>query len=94
MEESARITRDAKHLKDVKELKTTTYQALIIPSFLHQYDKRFVEEVYNLAVIRSIIKEFNIQKKIIVPIGPSAINLVGKSLGLQLRTSPLPNQKE
>ena len=38
--------------------------------------------------MRSAIKEFYLKKKIIVPIGISAINLVSKSIDVELRSSP------
>jgi hypothetical protein len=62
-------------------MKIDSLKALIIPSFSEIYDKRLVEAVYNVPEIRDVIKEFNLKKKFLMPIGPSAINLVAKSIG-------------
>jgi enhancing lycopene biosynthesis protein 2 len=78
--ESSRITRGAHDLFDLSKAKSEHLQALIIPPFSHLYSKSLVEDLHNIAVVRSIIKEFHLRKKYIVPIGPTAINLVGKSL--------------
>jgi hypothetical protein len=58
------------------------FQALIIPSFVDPYDRNIVEDLYNYPLLRSLIKEFNLNKKFLVPVGTSAINLTGKCLGL------------
>jgi enhancing lycopene biosynthesis protein 2 len=90
--ESARLTR-GKSI-DITKLKVESFKALIIPSFIQGgYDKRVVEDLYNIPALRSAIKEFNVQQKYIVPIGPSAINLVAKCLGVPLRASPAPSQE-
>lgn len=55
--------------------------------------KSLVESVRNVPIVRSVIQEFNIKGKLIVPIGESAITLVGQSLGLDL-VSNHPQTKE
>ncbi len=93
--ESARITRGTKDLMDISRLRVDSYQALIIPSFISPYNNQALKDVHNIAAVRSAISEFNIKKKLLVPIGPSAINLVGKSLGVNLRSNPSnPNKLE
>lgn len=48
---------------------------------------------YNTPLIRSVIKEFHMKQKHFLLIGPSSINLVAKSLGIQLNPFPRPNSK-
>ena len=76
-------------MSDVSKLNVDSFKALIIPSFSDHYDKKIVDLIYNMPVVRSAIKEFNVKNKYIVPIGPTAINLVAKCLGSQLRPFPL-----
>jgi hypothetical protein len=51
-----------------------------------------IDAVANVAEIRDSIKECNMKKKLIMPIGPSAISLVSKSLNLKLK--PFKESKE
>ena len=81
--ESARITRDSKDLKELKTLRVDPLKALIIPSFSDDYDKVLVRRVQNIPEIRSVIKDFHINKKYIMAIGPTAINLVGRVLDIK-----------
>ena len=64
---------------------------MIIPPFsLTDEEQRLqssVDEVHNVPAIRSAIQEFNIKRKIIMPLGESAIRLVGKSLGVEVLSS-------
>jgi hypothetical protein len=48
--------------------------------------------VYSVPIVRSTISEFSLKKKIIVPTGPSAINLVTKTLQLQDKVKPNPSR--
>ncbi len=89
--ESARITRNNKQLRDLSTIKVDSYKALILPSFVHAYDRELVlNTVYNVASIRSTIMEFNAKSKFIVAIGPSSINLVAKILGIQDKIQSYP----
>ncbi len=45
MVESARITRGAKELYELKKMKADSLRALIIPSFSEDYDKDLVQVV-------------------------------------------------
>ena len=85
MIESARITRGSKGLYEVKKMKVDSLRALIIPSFTEQYDESLIDAMANVPEIRDAIKECNMKKKFLMPIGPSAISLVGKSLSLKLQ---------
>ena len=44
IDESARITR-GKNISDIKKLKVDPHKALIIPSFIHNYDKSIIDQV-------------------------------------------------
>ena len=66
-------------------MKVDSLRALIIPSFSEQYDEQLIDAVANVPEIRDSIKEINMKKKLLVPIGPSAISLVSKSLNLKLK---------
>lgn len=94
MIESARITRGNKGFQEVKNMNVESFKALIIPSFLDKFDEELVEAVANVPEIRDCIKECNVKKKIILPIGSSAISLVGKSLTLPLNPFKDPKVKE
>ncbi|TNV87215.1 hypothetical protein FGO68_gene13435 [Halteria grandinella] len=89
--ESARLTRGAKTISELSKLKVGSFEALIIPSFVDPYSKHVVADLYNIPLLRSLIKEFNLTSRYLVPVGASAINLVGKCLELQLRTSHPPH---
>lgn len=64
----------------MEHLKAESFKALIIPSFLHSYNKYKVDLVYKNALVRSIIKEFHLKQKHFMLFGPSSINLAAKSL--------------
>jgi len=59
---------------------------LIIPPFSlteeEQHIQSAVDDVHSVPAIRSAIQEFHIKRKILMPLGESAIRLVGKSLGI------------
>lgn len=57
-------------------------RALVIPSFMHEYDKDLLRKVHEISVLRSLIKEANLKGKYILAVGPSSINLIAKTLGL------------
>ena len=81
--ESARLTRGEKNkLFDISRLRESAFQALIVPPFAlkDDADDAAVEEVHNVPAVRSVIQEFNIKGKIIMPVGQSAIKLVARSL--------------
>ena len=88
MVESARITRGSGKINEVKKMKVDSLKALIIPSFVQNYDEQLVKAIANVPEIRDCIKECNMKKKFIMPIGASAISLVGKSLNLTLNHDP------
>jgi len=88
MVESARITRGSGKINEVKKMKVDSLKALIIPSFVQNYDEQLVQAIANVPEIRDCIKECNMKKKFIMPIGASAISLVGKSLNLTLNHDP------
>ncbi|CDW83217.1 UNKNOWN [Stylonychia lemnae] len=83
MEESARLVRNTRDLRSLASLtKIDSFRALIIPSFTHEYNKYLLEQVYNVPLIRSIIKEFHMQQRYILAVGPTSIQLINKTLDL------------
>ena len=76
------MTRGNKFVRDLSKVKVDAFQALIIPSFVDPYNKQIVADLYNSPLVRSLIKEFNLTSRYVVPVGTSAINLVGKCLEL------------
>lgn len=75
-------------------MKVDSLKALIIPSFLDKYDEELVQAVANVPEIRDCIKECNMKKKFIFPVGASAISLVAKSLSLPLNPFKDPKVKD
>ena len=63
-------------MQELSTIKVDTYKALIIPSFIYLYNKKDLKKIYDVPEVRSTIKEFHLKKKLIVPVGLSAINLV------------------
>jgi hypothetical protein len=79
------------------KLDPESFKALIIPSFCYGYNKVIMNRAYDLPIIRSAIKEFHMQEKIIVALGPTSVNLVAKCLDYKftkLHTQLKINHKE
>ena len=52
MVESARITRGSCKINEVKKMKVDSLKALIIPSFVQNYDEQLVQAIANVPEIR------------------------------------------
>jgi hypothetical protein len=90
--ESARITRGKMHLKEISKLNIDSVRALVIPSYMHEYDRKLMLKIYENPLIRSFVKEASVKDKYLMAVGPSSINLVGKCLNINL--SPYPTSQQ